>query len=39
MLFKKNNPEIALTLLYIDVDVKIFCVKDEICPHVYKSSK
>ena len=34
MLFWKSNPEIALTVLYVDADVKIFCVKDEICPHV-----
>ena len=39
MLFWKSNPEIALTVLYFDIDVKIFCVEDEICPHVYKSTK
>ena len=36
---KKNNPEIALTVLYVDVDVKIICKHYEIHFFAYELIK
>ena len=38
-LFEKNNPEIALTVLHVDVHFEIFKSECQECARVYKSIK
>lgn len=39
ILFEKYNPEIALTVLHVDVDAKIFLIESKIWAGAHKSIK